>query len=310
MLPFPPDTEIGRQSVAHAPGVLCVCCVYVCPVRRFERQIVNHNLRGLARVKYQLIVALRGSGSTEAVALPINRVAEFQLVMPAEKAVMEKIEVAVDLILPFGRVLRIPVGAGGEACRQISPAWVSFDGVRIRRARRRVVREQPSITCHHIQKHPTRETALKLALIDPARVLIVDGRLEWTETAGTLLGLKLCASLVHTDQFVCVVKLVRELRRVLRQAVYVVCQWLVAGQVLPVRPRTSHKSQKPRRALLATRSDVEPQFVFGDPATQIAACFPVIPQRRRIRHFLRAQPVVEVGALQLRPLSGGCVGTV
>ena len=132
MLPFPPDTEIGRQSVAHAPGVLCVCCVYVCPVRRFERQIVNHNLRGLARVKYQLIVALRGSGSTEAVALPINRVAEFQLVMPAEKAVMEKIEVAVDLILPFGRVLRIPVGAGGEACRQISPAWVSFDGVRIR----------------------------------------------------------------------------------------------------------------------------------------------------------------------------------
>ena len=282
---------------------MCVCCVYVCPVRRFERQIVNHNLCGLARVKYQLIVALGGSDSAEAVALPINRVAEFQLVMPAEKAVMEKIEVAVDLILPFGRVLRIPVGAGGEACRQISPAWVSFDGVRIRRARRRVVREQPSITCHHIQEHPTRETALKLALIDPARVLIVDRRLEWTETAGTLLGLKLGASLVHTDQFVCGTKLVRDLRRVLREAVDVVCQRLVAGQVLAVRPRTSHKSQQPCGALLTTRADVKPQFVFGDPATQIAAHFPVITQRRRVGHFLRAQPVVEVGALQLRPLT-------
>src|SRR5204862_5734632 len=134
-------------------------------------------------------------------------------------------------------------------------------------------------------KHPTRETALKLALIDPARVLIVDGRLEWTETAGTLLGLKLCASLVHTDQFVCVVKLVRELRRVLRQAVYVVCQWLVAGQVLPVRPRTSHRSQKPRRAAMATRSVVGPQFVFRDAATLSAALFPGMQRRRRVRHF-------------------------
>src|SRR5204863_8066472 len=37
MLPFPPDTEIGRQSAAHAPGVLCVCGVYISPVPRFER---------------------------------------------------------------------------------------------------------------------------------------------------------------------------------------------------------------------------------------------------------------------------------
>src|ERR1700730_9994556 len=165
MLPFPPDAEIGRQSVAHAPAVLRVCCVYICPVPRLDRQIVNHDLAGVTRVKDQLIVALGGVDSAEAVALPINRVAEFQLVMPAEKAVGEKIEVAVDLVLSFGRVLR----------------------------------EQPSITCHHIQEHPARETALKLALIDPARVLIVDGRLEWTETAATLLGLKLRGSLVHTD---------------------------------------------------------------------------------------------------------------
>ena len=202
MLPFPPDTEIGRQSVAHAPGVLRVCGVYISPVRRFERQIVDDDLRSLAGVVYQLVVALRSVDSAEAVVLQINRVAEFQLVMPAEKAVGEKTEVAVDLGFPFGRVLGVPVGAGDEACRQIGLAWVAFDGVRIRRTRRRVVCEQPSITCHDIQKHPTRERALKLALIDPTRVLIVDGRLEWTETAGTLLRLKLRASLVHTDEFV------------------------------------------------------------------------------------------------------------
>ena len=55
---------------------------------------------------------------------------------------------------------------------------------------------------------------------------------------------------------------------------------------------------------------VESVVRFGDPAAQIAARFPVIAQRRRIRHFLRAQPVVEVGALQPRPLSGGGVCSV
>src|SRR5262245_58647571 len=121
----------------------------------------------------------------DAVAAPVKRGADLDLMLSPEVSLREHAEAAVQLPLVAVLEVRLRVGTEIEARDAIHARRIALHYWRGEvRTPRRVVGQVAAIAAHHIEDHAVREGALPLAFEHGARIPVIERRLERSEPIG------------------------------------------------------------------------------------------------------------------------------